>query len=105
LSGQGKVERLKDFYAKFEPKTNMERNLIFVYYLKQKLELETVTTDHVFTCYRDISGIKAPEALRQSLIDTASRRGWLDTEDSDDIQITIPGVNYLEHDMAKKTTE
>lgn len=103
LSGGKKCESLKDFFGLYEAKTNFERNLIFVYYLKQKLALTNITVDHVFSCYRDVPGIKSPEALRQSLIDTNNRRGWVDTSNTDDIKVTITGVNYLEHDLPKKT--
>jgi hypothetical protein len=102
LSGKGKHQRLKDFFNQYEVKTNFERNLIFVYYLNQILEISEVTVDSVFTCYREISTIKAPGALRQSLIDTSHNRGWIDTQDMDSISVTIVGINYIEHDMAKK---
>lgn len=102
LSGGGNCERLKDFYAKYETKTNFERNLVFIYYLQHKLGMSGIKVDHVFSCYRDVPGVKAPEALRQSLLDTSNRRGWLDTSDTEDIKVSIAGVNFLEHDMPKK---
>lgn len=102
LSGGGKCERLKEFFAQFEAKTNFERNLIFVYYLQHKVGMTGINVDHVFSCYRDVPGVKAPEALRQSLLDTSNRRGWLDTSNTEDIKVSIAGVNFLEHDMPKK---
>jgi hypothetical protein len=105
LSGGGKKQKLRDFYNKFKPSSNFEKNLIFVYYLTQELGMTGVTVDHVFTCYRDIPGIKAPTALQQSLWDTTNRRGWLDTASSEDIKVTVPGINYLEHDMPIAATE
>lgn len=104
LSGGGKCERLKDFFNMYESKSNFERNLIFVYYLQQKLGLTDITVDHVFSCYRDVPGIKAPEALRQSLLDTSNRRGWVNTSNTDDIKVTIAGVNHLEHDFPRKSS-
>lgn len=105
LSGKGKKQSLRDFYNKFKPASNFEKKLIFVYYLNQELGIAGVTVDHVFTCYRDIPGIKAPAALQQSLWDTTSHRGWLDTSSSEDIKVTIPGINYLEHDMPKASSD
>ena len=102
LSGGGTDERLKDFYAKYEAKSNFDKNLIFMYYLDHKLGLEGITVDHIFTCYRDIPNIKVPEALRQSLLDTNNRKGWIDTSDTENLKITTPGINYLEHDLPKK---
>lgn len=78
LSGTSKgVERLKDFHASYKITSNLERNLVFLYYLQNKLEISPITPNHVFTCYRDVS-VKVPTALVQSLRDTANRRGWID---------------------------
>lgn len=104
LSGAGKVERLREFFGTFKSSTNFERNLIFVYYLTQKLKINGITPDHVFTCYRDVPGIKAPGALRQSLLDTSREKGWLNTSDMNGIEITVPGINYLEHDLPRNET-
>jgi hypothetical protein len=97
---KGKNGRLKTFYEKYDLKTNYERNLVFVYYMQFELELDGITDNHVFTCYRDV-GAKLPKALRQSLIDAASQKGWLDTSDMDNIRVVTPGVNFLEHDLSK----
>jgi hypothetical protein len=104
LSGGGKTKRLKDFYAGYAVTSNFERNLIFVYYLQHKLERPNITIDHVFTCYREV-GVKVPKALQQSLWDTTNRRGWLDTSDANDLKVTVPGMNYIEHDMQKASSE
>jgi len=101
LSPKGDTESLRDFYAHYLPKTNFEKNLIFVYWLQQIAGMSGITEDHVFTCYRSIPGIKAPVALYQSLIDTSNRRGWLNTTSTDDIKVTVPGMNYLEHDLPR----
>lgn len=101
---RGKNGRLKEFYAKYEVKTNFERNLVFVYYMEHELGLEGITCDHVFTCYRDV-GAKLPTALKQSLADTSSRAGWLDTSDMGNIRVSTPGVNHLEHDLPRKATD
>lgn len=105
LSGNDKgIERLKGFYASFKISSNLERNLVFLYYLQQKLEVSPLKPDHVFTCYRDV-GVKVPTALVQSLRDTASRRGWIDTNNTNDLKVTTFGINYLEHDLKKVSAE
>lgn len=101
LSGGGKTESLRAFYAKYNAKTNYDRNLIFIYYLKSILNVDAVTIDHVFTCYRNIQGVKIPGSLEQSLIDTRSRKGWIDTASLDNIGLNVHGINHLEHDMEK----
>ncbi len=101
LSGGGSLDSLKDFFSRYEHKTNYERNLIFVYYLKQTLGLENLGLDHVFTCYRH-TGLKVPKALEQSLRDTAKDKGWVDVDDMDNIGLPIAGINHLEHELLKK---
>lgn len=91
--------KLKDFYDGYVTKTNFEKNLIFIYFMQQKMEIK-VSEDHVFTCYRQI-GVKVPKALRQSLFDTAGDRGWIVTSDMSDIKVTIHGINHLEHELPK----
>lgn len=105
LSGKGNKPNLKDFYGQFSPKSNFEKNLIFCYYLQNKINHSPITMDDVFTCYRHIAEIKAPGALKQSLYDTASIRGWIDTSSLENIVVPIAGINYLEHDLAKSNSE
>ena len=100
LSGKGVKLSLREFYAQYQPANNFENNLVFLYYLKHELKLKAVGVDHVFTCYRNIPSLKVPK-LDQSLWDTKNRKGWIDTSSLDDIQLNVPGINYLEHDMKK----
>lgn len=102
LSGSGDRPSLKIFFSGYQHKTNYERNLIFVHYLKEILEVEKVTLDHVFTCYRNV-GHKIPKALEQSLRDTAKEKGWVDIDDLEDIKVPIAGFNHLTHDMEKSS--
>ncbi|OOG37114.1 hypothetical protein [Rhodanobacter sp. C05] len=100
---KGAGGRLRDFYDQFDVKSNFERNLIFLYFLQHKMEIKQgITQDHVFTCYRDIPGIKVPGALRQSLLDTEQDKDWIDATDADNLKVNVHGLNYLEHDMPKK---
>lgn len=92
-------EALSEFYAKYSPKNNYEKNLIFTYWLKEIAGLSEVSEDHIFTCYRHVS-VRTPSAFRQSLFDTSKRKGWIDTADTDDLKVTISGVNHLEHDLS-----
>lgn len=100
LSGGPDEPSLKEFFARYDHKTNYERNLIFIYYLKQVINVDKVTLDHIFTCYRNVSQ-KIPKALEQSMRDTAKDRGWVDIDDLDDIGVPVAGINHLEHDMKK----
>lgn len=98
LSGQGTELGLRAFYEARQPLTAMERNVVFVYYLQRIMQLKGVTLDHVYTCYRDV-GVKPPAALKQSLADTSSRRGWLDTSNFANIRISARGTTFVEYDL------
>ncbi len=100
LSGGTENDSLKDFYAKYDHKSNFERNLIFVYYLQHVLQEEKITLDHLFTCYRNV-GQKIPKALEQSMRDTSKDKGWVDIDDIEDIKVPVAGMNRIEHDFAK----
>lgn len=100
LSGGSENDSLKDFYAKYDHKSNYERNLIFAYYLQHVLQEEKITLDHMFTSYRNV-GQKIPRALEQSMRDTSKDKGWVDIDDLEDIKIPVAGMNHIEHDLAK----
>jgi len=101
LSGKGEKPSLKEFYSRYIAKSNLAKNLIFCYYLEHEIKETPITVNHVFTCYRHIPKVKTPEALAQSLSDTAHLKGWLDTSSLDDIKVSISGVNHLEHELPK----
>lgn len=102
LMNDGSTESLRDFFRKYEAKTNLERTLIFVYYLEQLRGISGININHVFTCYRNIDGLKIPGHLKQNIADTSSKKRWLDTTDMEDIKVPVTGVNYIEHDLPKK---
>ena len=104
LSGGSDKPSLKEFYGRYDHKSNFERNLIFTYYLKEELEIEKVTLDHIFTCYRHV-GQKIPKALEQGMRDTAKAKAWVDIDNVEDIKVPIAGMNHIEHDLPKSKVE
>lgn len=100
LSVGSENESLKDFYAKYDHKSNYERNLIFVYYIQHILHEDKITLDHLFTCYRNV-GQKIPKALEQSMRDTSKEKGWVDIDDLENIKVPVAGMNHIVHDLAK----
>lgn len=99
LSPTGK-ESLADFMKKCNyRKSASQRNLLFVYYLKQRLNVSNVTQDHVFTCYRNL-GVELPTDLYHSLSDTISKNHWL--MNMSDLSLTIKGINYVEQRILRK---
>jgi len=101
LSGSGGKTSLREYSSRFAFKSNMERNLIFTYYLQNELELDDIGINHIFSCYRNMPGTKIPGNLKQSLYDTSSK-GWIAITSIDSgITVSTAGINYLEHDIPK----
>lgn len=94
-------ESLKDFYAKYLVKSNFDRNIIILYYLKNVVGEENVGINHIYTCYKSLSQ-RVPN-IYQSLLDTKNRKGWIDTSDTEDLKVTVAGENYIEHEIIKKS--
>ena len=102
LSGSTCGTSLRDFYDKYKAKSNFEKNLLFLYYLKNIMKEDKISIDHIFTCYRNISGIKIPGNLEQSIRDTRTKKSWIEYKKIDELSITVHGINYVEHDMKKR---
>jgi hypothetical protein len=98
LSGNKSKKSLKDFYREKQPTKNLERNAVFVYYLKNIAKVPNVNKNHVYTCYKDVEE-RVPGNLKQSLLDTSHHKGWVDTTNMDDLKISTRGENFVEHDL------
>jgi hypothetical protein len=79
----------------------MESNAVFVYYLQKTAKVSGIDFNHVYTCYKDVAA-RIPSALKQSLIDTASSKGWLNTSSLNNLQLTTGGENFVELDLPRK---
>lgn len=101
LLAKGNKKALKDFYAEKAPANAMEKNAVFVYYLQKEAKITAITVNHVYTCYKHVS-VPVPKAFRQSLADTSSKKGWIDTKSMENITIPTLGENFVEHDLGKK---
>jgi hypothetical protein len=88
----------RDFHAQKEPSTQEHIITIAVYYLKHTLDIEKLTPEHVFTCFKDINQ-RTPKNLPQAIRDIAKRKGWLDTSERGNIKITNHGENFVDHDL------
>ena len=92
---------LRDFYREKSPSNAMESNAVFVYYLQKTAKVSGIDFNHVYTCYKDVAA-RIPSALKQSLIDTASSKGWLNTSSLNNLQLTTGGENFVELDLPRK---
>ncbi|GAA4457881.1 zinc ribbon domain-containing protein [Rurimicrobium arvi] len=84
---------LEDFYNEWPEKKNNENNLLFTYYLQEILKIDTITADHIYTCY-DALNLIIPTAFAQSLANTIARTGWIQTNNGN-LSVTTKGSNYL----------
>jgi len=93
-------ESLKDFYAEKAPGSNIEKNVVFVYYLEKILEITGITINHILTCYGEIN-LPIPINLRQSIVDTSSTRyGYLNGI-MKDLKISVKGGNFVQFDLPR----
>ncbi len=97
---EGKVS-LRDFVTQKAPTNNHEKNLVFVYYLEEHLEITAIEVGHVLAAY-DEMGWKSPAIPDNSLMVTASQKRWLDTSDMKAIRTTHGGRNTVQYDMPIK---
>jgi len=93
-------DSLKDFFNRYDSKSNLEHNLLFTYYLQEIIKVDGITMSHIFSCYRHL-GLKIP-SFPQTLVDTKSRKGWIETADSDNLKVTREGINHFEHEFKRK---
>ena len=99
LSPSGK-NSLKNFIVNYNLSSGAEYNVVFVYYLEKIIKERNTGVNHIYTCYKEL-GVKYPSNLRQSVIDTKQRKGWLDTSSTNDIKLTAVGENAVEHNLKK----
>ena len=103
LYSEGDKPSLKDFMDGYNADSNMPRYLLCVYYLKEVKGIEKVGINEIYTCFKNLN-LKIPN-IEQGLRDTASRKGWLDTSDSEDLQIPVAGENAVDHELVKQQEE
>lgn len=100
LSGTGSAKSLKAFMEEKNPSTNVQKTTAFVYYLQNFLEIDEITIDHIFTCYKSMN-YRIPNNLQQNLSDTSSSKyGYISRKDGK-YSMTILGSNFIEHDLPK----
>ena len=88
LKPKGKTSA-RDFANEKSPTNHKEKCTIAVYYLEKKAGIDAITTAHVYTFYKEMSWV-VPANLNNMLAQTGSE-GWLDTSDSEKIEVTTMG--------------
>ena len=79
-----------------------EINAVSVYYLKNILNLEEVTLNHVYTCYKEV-GKKPTDHFKQSFRDTKTKKGYIEFDDNWNLTIPHRGISFVEHDLPHPT--
>ena len=87
----------RDFFESKNNSSQAEAITIAVYYLEKILEVSEISADHVYTCFKNVS-YRIPKKLPQSIRDTASKKGWIDTN-AGKITVTHHGENLVEYDL------
>lgn len=94
-------DSLIDFINNLPFKSNVEKIAGIVYYCKETLGIEQVTSDHIFTGFKELK-IPIPPTLYQVIVNVKNRNGWINFDKMEDITYTIQGGNFIEHDLPKR---
>jgi hypothetical protein len=100
LRPKGK-QSFKEFAEEKAPADHYDKTVVAVYWLTEVASAKA-SAQAVNTCYQGADW-KRPTDLRNTLQQTASKKGWLDTADSDEIKLTVPGEDYVRHDLPKSS--
>lgn len=92
---------LVEFMDTKVPITNEERNLVFLHYLQHLLKLDSISIDHLYTCYK-AAKIRVPLNIENSLQMTASQRHWIKIAKNGALTVTPAGKLYVENQLPKK---
>jgi hypothetical protein len=89
---------LRQFYADKKPTDQQEKMTVILYYLYRTLEMQNVTTNHIYTGLKEVEE-RVPKDIAQALRNISNREGWVDSSDSDSLKTTVSGDNFVEHDL------
>lgn len=99
LSPKDKLS-LKAFVENKQPKSNIEFNVVAIYYLEKILKKTDINIDDIYTCYKNVNK-KVPSALKQSLTDTSSSKYGYIAVSNNCFSIPVAGENYVEFELPK----
>ncbi len=86
---------LKEFLISKNPQSNIERTLLFVYFLN-KQGLTAITMKHIAACY-ELCEITAPKNLQQNLRDNCSARYQYLKNVQNSYYVTPKGFEFCEN--------
>jgi len=93
-------ESLREYASKYKLRSNPERILIIVFYLRETLKMDGINANHIYTGFEALN-FRVPKSLYQLISDTKNKKGWLDFENMEDIRLSIQGRNHIKYDLEK----
>ena len=97
LKPEGK-DSFVDFSNKKNPKSIEQKVVVSVYYLEKELKHKEINQNDIYTCFKK-NLWKMPSDFMNAL-HRAGNKGWLDTQDRNDITMTIHGEDLIERDLS-----
>ena len=101
LQPEGKSS-LREFFAEKRPGDQQEQFAVILYYLCNVIEVSNIGANHIFTGFKDV-GVRSPLDILSLARKVAHRKGWVDSSDSDNLQMPVRGQNFVEQDLPRKT--
>lgn len=86
----------------YDIKSNGDRIIVIINYLKEILKIEKVTINHLYTAFFELK-CKIPNSFYQVVINTKGRSYLIDFETVDDISLSTQGINRVRLDILKKS--
>jgi hypothetical protein len=88
-----------DFVAEKQPATHQQKQAVALYWLRHEAGMSSgITSDHVNTCYLEADWPR-PANLDNAMQVTAKVKGWFDTSDMANIQLTTRGEDEVKHKL------
>lgn len=91
---------LTDYIKNYEIKSNGDRIIVIINYLKEVLKINKVTINHLYTAFFDLK-CKIPTSFYQVVVNTKNRSKLLDFESMEDINLSTQGLNRVRLDIKK----
>jgi hypothetical protein len=104
FDGSIDLSGLEEMYDEFDPENHSEKILLFAIFLRDTVKRVPCTADHIFTCYFTLKAkTETPAAFLQAFRTAQSRTHYIEYSSPQDIQITIPGDNFYNAKLKKKS--
>lgn len=94
---------LKDFFREKKPKTDPQKYICIIHYMRNHAGVEAVSTNHIYTAFKQL-GQKVPN-IQQGLRNTRARYAWVQFTGRGCVALTRIGENAVEHELPREVEE